>query len=380
MTTFSSKRRGIHVVASLITFVVLLAVYLQSRPNDSISNGTSASYSPDATTLAAAVVSHVARQTTAKRPPFHKKRADAGSGSDNGAAELEFHDFVCKGDLLVQYMSMTVDQITADLLTRGKITAGGSSQSRYTQLVNLQTNGWRKNSVNPNIQDELNFDEYIPITDALTSLGLSTSKAPNGDNTLVAWEHASNAIVNGKQYWATHGDYTNVYNPRQGVIIANFNFGPAHQIGEEPDLKEQHPDIVPPPLKQWSDVAFLEYQAECQAQNHDMKNLKYIFRYGCQNYDTSYVVDAIFDPDQANPDNVEQAPLWSQRKVYTLDTEQGKALLGTPNGNGIAWFLIQHRQQLGQKRVKSVSIFRENEREGVTYTGPCLLFEIEEAN
>lgn len=34
-----------------------------------------------------------------------------------------------------------------------------------------------------------------------------------------------------------------------------------------------------------------------------------------------------------------------------------QAILGSPNGNGVAWLLIQHKEQLGQKRVRSVIVY-----------------------
>jgi hypothetical protein len=30
-----------------------------------------------------------------------------------------------------------------------------------------------------------------------------------------------------------------------------------------------------------------------------------------------------------------------------MDPDEGKALLGTPNGKGLSWFLINHKSQLG---------------------------------
>ncbi|KAF1844111.1 uncharacterized protein K460DRAFT_262190, partial [Cucurbitaria berberidis CBS 394.84] len=40
-----------------------------------------------------------------------------------------------------------------------------------------------------------------------------------------------------------------------------------------------------------------------------------------------------------------------------LDTEVGKALLGTPNGRAVPYFLSQHRATLGHKVVVEMDIF-----------------------
>ncbi|KAK5122394.1 hypothetical protein LTR85_003978 [Meristemomyces frigidus] len=380
MITILSKRNGARIVFYLMALAVLLAVYLQVQPKASLSAGVPPTSTSAVTTLQAAAVPDVAHLTKPKRARFHKKRADPGSGGGSDDGEDDFNEYVCKGEILVQYMSMTEQEVTADLIRRGKLPAGGSSQSQYTQLANLQTNGWRRNPGNPNINaEELNFEGYLSLAAVLGSLGLSTSVAPSGDNELVSWEHAADAVINGKQYWATQADYTNVYNPRQGAIIANFNYGPLIQI-QRNGLAEEHPDITAPPLKQWSDVVFLEYQSECQAQGQPIDRLQYFFRYQTQDPRTEYVVDACLDPAQDRPDEYDEAPAFGSRRVYTMDTEEGKALLASPNGSGVAWFLIQHRQQLGHKRVRSVSVFREDVREGVPYAGPTLLFEIEDVS
>jgi hypothetical protein len=40
-----------------------------------------------------------------------------------------------------------------------------------------------------------------------------------------------------------------------------------------------------------------------------------------------------------------------------MTTDEGKAILGSPNGRGVAFFLYQHKNILGIKTVDSVTIF-----------------------
>jgi hypothetical protein len=40
-----------------------------------------------------------------------------------------------------------------------------------------------------------------------------------------------------------------------------------------------------------------------------------------------------------------------------MTTEGGQAILGSPNGKGIGFFLSQHKDQLGVKTVESVTVF-----------------------
>jgi hypothetical protein len=39
---------------------------------------------------------------------------------------------------------------------------------------------------------------------------------------------------------------------------------------------------------------------------------------------------------------------------WDIDEDEAKALLGTPNGCGVAWLLVQHRRKLGWKAVQHV--------------------------
>lgn len=45
--------------------------------------------------------------------------------------------------------------------------------------------------------------------------------------------------------------------------------------------------------------------------------------------------------------------------MFGIDTDEAKALLGMPNGCGVAWLLIQHKdeEQLGWKTVRSVTLY-----------------------
>ena len=40
-----------------------------------------------------------------------------------------------------------------------------------------------------------------------------------------------------------------------------------------------------------------------------------------------------------------------------MDSDEGRALWGSPNGEGIGWLLAQHKEQFGIKTVTSVTVF-----------------------
>lgn len=132
-------------------------------------------------------------------------------------------------------------------------------------------------------------------------------------------------------------------------------------------------DIVP--LGHYSDITFLEWE---HLAGDKTNGLQYIFRNNIINRQTK---NAIFQA-LANS-GVEDGPVaWPGHK-FDMQSKEGKAILGTPNGNGIAWILFSHRAQLGWKTVKSVVVFENVLSAGFrqyfhTDSRPTLLFEIED--
>jgi len=56
-----------------------------------------------------------------------------------------------------------------------------------------------------------------------------------------------------------------------------------------------------------------------------------------------------------------------------MDSEEGKAILGTPNGAGTAWLLIQRGRELRHRKIEKVTVFYA-ENEDDMYRWPSLLF------
>jgi hypothetical protein len=57
--------------------------------------------------------------------------------------------------------------------------------------------------------------------------------------------------------------------------------------------------------------------------------------------------------------------------MYKVDTWDAQALLGTPNGKGVAWLVAQRRRELGSMCVEWVVIFFTNSE---NWEKPNLLF------
>jgi hypothetical protein len=45
--------------------------------------------------------------------------------------------------------------------------------------------------------------------------------------------------------------------------------------------------------------------------------------------------------------------------VFDMNTDEGQALLGSPNGLGVGYLLIQHKNSLGMKTISKVTVFQD---------------------
>jgi hypothetical protein len=61
--------------------------------------------------------------------------------------------------------------------------------------------------------------------------------------------------------------------------------------------------------------------------------------------------------------------------TFDIESEEGKAILGTPNGAGTAWLLIQRKRELGRRRIEKVTVFHAGMKEDM-FGWPSLLFWI----
>lgn len=193
------------------------------------------------------------------------------------------------------------------------------------------------------------------LTKAMEHLGLCMDSIPVGNNAEVEFAHGGYKILpNRNTRRNIFGSFKQIINPLQGFIIASNNLSPAKA---EPPLEKI------PELCYWSDIVYLQYIYAANLQRTFPAPLRYVFRSSIANHDTK---DIIYGICNANGKRLMQWP----GTTYSIYSKEGQALLGTPNGHGVAFLLIQHKRQLGHKVVDSVTVFIE----GVTT--PSLLFYI----
>lgn len=140
------------------------------------------------------------------------------------------------------------------------------------------------------------------------------------------------------------------FHPKGGLLIAMQNTG--HQVRDE--------------LSRWSDVSWLGWKWACEKDGVDSGSLRYIYRKTVENDDAKHVIDEIYD---AHGIELEDWPGYR----FNMDSDDGRALLGTPNGFGSAFFLLDHREWTKRKTIVEFNVWSED---GDT---PEMLFTLKDA-
>lgn len=146
---------------------------------------------------------------------------------------------------------------------------------------------------------------------------------------------------------------------------------------QEPELQEEHPGIEPPPLSRWSDVAFLQYEETARGtKTTSARGLRYVFRVKCMNLKTRPLILAAL---RSRGLREHEIPVWQHRQVFSMTEAWGQAMLGSPNGEGVAWLLINHKAVWGRIWINKVAVFLDSysakeQKAGMQH--PTLLFEL----
>ncbi|KAF1989200.1 hypothetical protein K402DRAFT_419009 [Aulographum hederae CBS 113979] len=262
--------------------------------------------------------------------------------------------------------------MTAKAATRA-LSNGENSQSPWIDDCSLPENGWKDQHFHGHLATLT--ERYGSMA---RSLGLSMAQ---GDNFKVRWTHRESAAV-----------YDNTYNPKDGILYAEDNHSPSQM------QKYSHAtETVIPELNRWSDVAFLTYEylaREAGDDEYDVKGIKYIQQTHVMNADTQRIVAEVIE----RTGGVYQK--WDRAVEISMDSEEGRALIGTPNGVGTAWFLMceffpgwrcsvdsdrNHKKQLGVKSIRGIKVYKmdtcpDDETGTIERCRPNLLFYFQDVD
>ncbi|KAI2476620.1 hypothetical protein Ptr902_11967 [Pyrenophora tritici-repentis] len=167
------------------------------------------------------------------------------------------------------------------------------------------------------------------------------------DFVCISHDYFTPLIVGGTAGKLEGAQFLSEIHAQAGILKACSNYAPSHT--------DRAACVSRPSLAHWSDAAFLQW-ASMHQDEQGVRSLNYILREDIQNANTLHIAGHIIR-------DLPQYHTWPGA-VFPDSSDECMALLGTPNGSGIAWFLAQHREQLGHKVVDRVALFEHKAETG----------------
>ncbi|KAF1931141.1 uncharacterized protein M421DRAFT_57104 [Didymella exigua CBS 183.55] len=222
---------------------------------------------------------------------------------------------------------------------------------------------WNWNLSPPEKIDESFHDFYRTwgIGEALTGLGVSeySDVFDGGEHRVISIDHREYGLlgesvdeqsydVDGKSYRATGASYAFSIDVKDGVIMSLNRVSPRYASR---DRKPPVPSDQWPALRQFSDIAWIGWDS--MTEGDEIKGLRYLLSVGIVNTETKQVTRRALD-----------AKGWvlSPWPGHTFERNwpETKALVGTPNLLGFAYFLTEHKDVLGNMFVDKVQVFQSD--------------------
>lgn len=216
---------------------------------------------------------------------------------------------------------------------------GGFVQSAGPELINiiqgvLKSSGFRTGFLLENQEVPQDYEDEITDT-------------PAGPNEPISHEISMpGRTFRGQLSHEIGAHFYQMVNRQDGLLIAFNNLSPTAAYDGF-----GNPENAIPALQRWSDVAYLQWSMCTEASDP----LKFVLQYHVKNPAAEAVVQLI------NSVNDTEVMPWPGT-TYETATEEGLALLGTPNGIGVAYLLIQHKANLGHKTIDKITVFRYQHR------------------
>ncbi|KAJ4341283.1 hypothetical protein N0V95_007289 [Ascochyta clinopodiicola] len=321
---------------------------------------------------------------------FRRDRAVHGFFDDDLASDADWKKFTDKGGALM--CSLNGNDEEAGLHIGDKRTPP-SAASPWTGDLTQELQTWKWSTVNPTTYS-CKMNDHWKIAEATKSLGLNgQSKLEGGDNACYRVEHwdpkAGTPAINqwytidGTEYQVSHSPLpshptiltsppaTNAHyefgiNINGGAIFGFFLNSPIHAAsttwfgGRKPADASKLPQ-----LRAFSDVMWGYWVRG----NPNVRNIRYFFMLGVSNDETNQLIARCLEAKGRALSE------WPGARFDTK-TEEGHALLGSPSGAAFAYFLMQHKKELGHKTVTHVTVFRAETDDDLAFVDPHLVFHV----
>ncbi|KAF2621471.1 hypothetical protein BU25DRAFT_379643, partial [Macroventuria anomochaeta] len=294
------------------------------------------------------------------------------------ASEVDWKKFAEKGSALM--CGLNGDDEEAGIQMGDKRTPP-SAASPWTGDLTRELVVWKWSIVNPSTYS-CKMNDHWKIPEAMKALRLNGKpQSEGGDNACYRVEHwnpkptengrqipAINQwyTVDGMEYQATQAHYELGINPTGGAIFGFFLDSPIYAASNTwyGGRKPVDPTKLPR-LRAFSDILWGYWNRN----NPDIKNIRYFFMLGISNDQTNQLIDTCLQKAG------KQLSEWPGMEFDTK-TDEGHALLGSPNGAGFAYFLMQHKRELGLKTITKVTVFRAETDDDLAFVDSHLLFHV----
>ncbi|TEA20698.1 hypothetical protein C8034_v008138 [Colletotrichum sidae] len=278
-------------------------------------------------------------------------------------ARAKFPTFAPDYEGRVKKGQYLIDLFPLDDEKAAEYNGGDPVYSPYQDASALKPNGWTRYIFwYPHEEDTGDVEApFGEVTDpAFDGLGLAIDKTPgyddNLDDAFGDKDHPVDQEQAGEYYYRhdrefgegkkpTMASYSNVVVPASGAFIFDEDFSPT---ARKRDWKQG--DV--PELDTMSDVAYFQWTDACKVKKVDPKALKLLFVSHVAHQGTWEIVR-----DALKEDKRPSVPNYANKAVFAMDSRQGQAILGSTWGSALSWMLIQHKKELGLKKITEVAVW-----------------------
>ncbi|KAJ4350676.1 hypothetical protein N0V95_004524 [Ascochyta clinopodiicola] len=251
----------------------------------------------------------------------------------------------------------------------------GSSESVYTDPSALATWAWKDAAV-PAINYK--FDKAWGIDHVLRAIGASDKATKDGGSIQVfrvahgdadadagsfgptPYDNQPQYTSGGQSFRVTGSEYTFGFDT-SGVLLAMNRKSPQYAGGQRKPKVEG--DGLPD-LHSFSDIAWLKWKA---ATGSVPSSLRYFASIAITNQETRGVFAKVLDKA-----HYKGVPAWPGYDV-DANTDEGAALMGTPNALAFSYILVQHKSSLGNLKISKITLFKNSLR----FADACMVFHVD---
>ncbi|KAL8680957.1 MAG: hypothetical protein Q9186_002857 [Xanthomendoza sp. 1 TL-2023] len=169
---------------------------------------------------------------------------------------------------------------------------------------------------------------------------LGYDKLQAGDHVTKIASQSTEFKIEKKTYAPTHAFYRNEHIIREDmhVIIATQMLSPRNLVGKDNPV---------PHLGRWSDWTWAVWETVCKDYKKSPSDLRYILHDHITTPKTRMVMHSITGIPTV--ENIDLRLDWPGL-VFTMEQDEGLALLATPHGQGVAYLIRDHSDQMQTKK------------------------------